>query len=106
MSDRAGQFGAFAALKGYYDLIAEKGRVKVNKRELSEYEMECLSKKVLGIKCGKMIKVEHYCEGEYILTEGMVSRIDFISRKLMIVKTEISLDDILDVSGEGIPEEI
>ena len=46
MSDRAGQFMPFAALKGFYDLIKEKERVIVPKHEIAEDKAEELSDKM------------------------------------------------------------
>ena len=99
MSDRAGQFMPFAALKGFYDLIREKERVIVPKHEITEDKAEELSDKIKEVKKGKVIKVIHYSDGEYISTEGMVTKIDLDFRKLTVVKTEINLDDIWDIES-------
>lgn len=97
MSDRAGQFMPFAALKGFYDLIREKERVIVPKHEIAEDKAEELSEKVKSVEKGKMIKVIYYSDGEYVSAEGIVTKIDLVFRKLTVVKTEIDLDDIWDI---------
>lgn len=97
MSDRAGQFMPFAALKGFYDLIREKERVVVPKHEIAEDKAQELSEKMKLVQKGMMIRVVYYSNGEYVSTEGMVSKIDLVSRKLTVVKTEIDLDDIWDI---------
>lgn len=97
VSDRAGQFMPFAALKGFYDLIREKERVVVPKHEIAEDKAQELSEKMKLVQKGMMTKVVYYSNGEYVSAEGMVSKIDLVSRKLTIVKTEIDLDDIWDI---------
>lgn len=105
MSDRAVQFAAFAALKGYYELISDKERVRVERRELTEQSADELSRKMNLVKRGMIINVVYYSDGEYISRCGMVSMIDTTLRKLRIVKTEISFDDVYDISGESIPSD-
>ncbi len=97
VSDRAGQFMPFSALKGFYELIREKERIIIPKHEIAEDKAAELTEKVKNINTGMMIKVIYYSENEYVSIEGIVTKIDLISRKLFVVKTEISLDDIWDI---------
>ena len=97
MSDRAGQFMPFAALKGFYDLIREREKIVVPKHEIADDKAEELSIKINEVKKGSMVRVLYYSNGEYINTQGVVSKIDIDLRKLIIVKTEINLDDIWDI---------
>ena len=99
MSDRAIQFSPFAALKGYYDLIRQKERVIVDKIELMEDGAEILSQKLKNVRNGMMIKVIHYSAGEYISTEGIVTRIDAERKRLTVVKEEIEFENIYDIIG-------
>ena len=99
MSDRAIQFAPFAALKGYYDLIRQKERIVVDKIELMEDGAEILSQKLMRIKNGMMIRVIHYSDGEYISTEGIVTRINIERKTLTVVKEEISFENIYDIIG-------
>lgn len=105
MSERARQFIPFAALRGYYDLISEQERVKEPKRILSDEESAVLSEKLKCIRKGGMLKVVYYNVDAYETMEGFVSTVDFTFRTLSIIKTKISFDDILDVSGPDIPED-
>lgn len=98
-SDRARIFMPFDALKGYKEAISEKKKVIVDKKELSEDDAVSLSRKLLLVKIGMMIKVIYYCENEYIAIEGLVSKIKFEERVLMIVKTKINFDDIINIYG-------
>ena len=97
MSDRARQFMPFSALKGYYELIRTKERVVVPKKELSEDYAEILSRKVVSLKEGDMVKVTYYSDGDYVEIEGILTDIDIDRRNLTIVKTTIDLDDIYDI---------
>lgn len=102
MSDRARQFLPFAALRGYYDLIAERERVTEPKRELSEEDAAQLSAKLLQVRKGMMVKVMYYSVDAYVTLEGMVAAMDPVFRTLTIVKTKIVFDDLLDIFGEDI----
>lgn len=97
MSDRARQFMPFAALKGYYELLRTKERVVVQKKELSDDYAEILSRKVLSLKVGMMIKVTYYSNGDYVSLEGIVTDINIDRRYITIVKTIISLDDVYEI---------
>ena len=97
MSDRAGQFMPFSALKGFYDLIREKERIVVPRHEIAEDKAAELSEKMKTVEKGNMVKVVYYSDGEYVSSEGIVTKIDLVFRKLTIVKTEIDLDDIWDI---------
>ena len=100
--DRARQFMPFAALRGYYDKIREKQRIKESKRKLSEYEEEKLSYKLNQLQKGQMVSVTYYNVDAYETIEGLISNFDDTFRKLTIVKTVIPFDDILDVNREGL----
>ena len=97
MSDRARQFLPFDALKGFKDLIKEVERVKVNKKELTEENIEKLSKTILSLEKGMMVKVIYFEQDEYLKLEGIVSKIDITNRFIVIVKKRISLDDIFEI---------
>ena len=98
-ADRARQFLPFDALKGYKEAIMAKRKVVIAKKELSEDDAETLSRKLLAVKIGMMIKVIYFHEDEYVAIEGMVSKIKFEERVLMIVKTKINFDDIINIIG-------
>lgn len=104
MADRACQFMPFAALRGFYNVIEERERVKGPRRELGEDDCNRLSDLLGQLERGMMIKVIHYNDGFYETTEGLVAEVDFIFRYLVIVKTKIMFDDIFDVSGEELNE--
>lgn len=93
-ADRAKQFMPFDALKGFREALAEKERIIVPKRELSEEQKEELNLKVQQIQKSDIITVEYFQNGEYVQITGMVSKIDKISRIIEIVNTKIDFDNI------------
>lgn len=95
--DRAKQFLPFNSLKGYYDLIREKETVITPKRELSDEYLEELSNKLKDITKNMIVKIEYYDIDRYVKIEGMVSKIDFVNKFIVIVKTKISFNDISNV---------
>lgn len=97
MSDRARQFLPFDALKGFKELVKEVERIKVSKKELTEEDIEKLSKTILSLEKGMMVRVVYFDQDEYLKLEGIVSKIDITNRFIMIVKKRISLDDILEI---------
>lgn len=102
--ERAKQFMAFSPLRGYYDLIRQKQKVVVEQKDLSSDSAEELSFKFNQIKIGQMIEVVYFCKDEYVKCSGMVSKIDLTERTLTIVKTKISLDNIVEIFGKDIRE--
>ena len=103
-SDRAKQFIPFAALRGYGDFLKEKERSVEPRSELSEDEAEILSRKMSRVKCGQMLSVTYYKGDGYVTVEGLCAGLDAEKRTLSIVKTAIPLDDIRDISGEGVDD--
>ena len=97
-ADRAKQFMPFAALKGYDELVKKQEKTISPRKEMSEYKADRLSSKLNLVKKGMVIKVLYYHKDGYIKTEGMVSRIDFTARYLIVIKTKIDFDDIHDIS--------
>ena len=102
--ERAKQFSPFSALKGLEDALKEKERIVVDKICLSEESTEALSFKLNQVKRGMFVHVVYYSEGEYVSIEGKVANFDTVFKVLTVVKTEISVSDIYDISGEEIKE--
>ena len=103
--ERAKIFLPFDALKGLKEALREKEKILVDKKKLSIEEKEKISKKLIQIKKGMIIKVIYFENNEYIELEGMVSLIDFVYKKIKIVKKEIEFTDILDIQSDEIKEE-
>lgn len=97
MSNRAEQFLAFDALKGLKEALREKEKVRVDKKDLSEEDMIRINQVLCNLKKNMLVKVVYYSDGEYLQIEGMVSKIEPVYKKLIIVKEEIHFNDILDI---------
>lgn len=98
--DRAKQFMPFAALKGYTEALRRKEKILVPRKELAPDYQEELDREFKKIRKNDMISVIYFCHGEYRKITGLVSKIDKNKRKLTIVHTEISLDDLYAVRRE------
>ena len=96
-AERAKIFMPFDALKGYKEAILEKQKVVVNKKELSEDDLDSLSRKINQLKVGMMVKVIFYEENDYICVEGILSKLKIEQRELHVVKKVICFDDLLSV---------
>ena len=92
--DRAKQFLPFNSLRGYYDIIREKEKIITPKRELSDNDLEELSNRLKQVEKNMMIKLRYYDTDRYTDIEGIVSKIDFTYKYIVIVKTKISFSDI------------
>lgn len=103
--NRAKQFMPFDALKGLRAALAEKERVIVGKRELSEEQKEELDRKLKRIEKQDIITVEYFDNDEYVRVRGMVSGLDLSGRILKIVNQKISFDTIFDLQGEKLEED-
>ena len=97
-AERARQFMPFAALRGFEMMIQEQTREITPRRELSEYDAARLSKKMARVEKGSLVRVTYYDGEGYVRTEGMVSEIDLVGRRLRVIKTEIALDDVADIA--------
>ena len=96
---RAKQFAPFAALKGLDEALAEKERIRVEKRLLSEDRLSELNDKLMGLTVGQIVTVVHYdpIEREYIQLTGMVAKIDAQNRILRIVSESIKFDNLFEI---------
>ena len=92
---RAKQFMPFNSLTGYFDLILEAQKIKEDKRDLTEDELEDLNKKIHMIKKGTMIKIKYYDTDSYVIKEGIVTSINPEYRYITVIKERIFLDNIL-----------
>lgn len=92
--DRAKIFMPFDALKGLKEAFLEKERIVVEKKDLTEDDINQLNYVFSVIKIGDMVECIYYDNDEYISKKGLVSKINFDGRVLQIVKDKIKFDDI------------
>lgn len=96
-ASRAAQFMPFAALTGYYELARQQERITEPRHELTDEEALALSRTIMQVKKGDLIRVTYYDWDAYRTVSGVVARVDFAYRRLQVVKTIIGFDDILDI---------
>ena len=94
---RAQQFMPFAALKGYYDLVAAQERVEEPRKEHTEEDIARISQMLAQLRKGTVVKVRHYEDGAYVTTTGAVTEIVPEYQTLRIIKQVISFEDIYDI---------
>ena len=88
IEERAKQFMPFSAFKE---------KIIVPKKELTQDYAEELNLKLKSLKAGSIITVVYYCKEEYIKLTGMIAKINYDSRIIQIVNTQIPFDDLLDI---------
>ena len=112
LSDRAAQFAPFAALTGYEDGIAEKGRQIKSQGVLGEYQQEVLDQKLQYLmdtaENHPCIIVQYFLQdaikpgGVCLQISGRLKKIDTAAQLLILDDgTSLPLDQILDVTVTG-----
>lgn len=110
MVERGAQFTPFAALTGYDAAIAETARLTGQRVELDESEKAALDGKLRQLlallpACPN-VTVTHFTDdlrkegGEYVTTTGILQKLDFYRRSLVVDGQSISVDDILSLQCE------
>lgn len=97
-ADRAKQFAPFDALKGLHDAlrVKEYEHERVVKGELSEEKATELSKILINFEKDDEMSVKFYKDGHELILIGK-PELDIDNRIILINKTSINLDDILDI---------
>ena len=113
--DRAAQFAPFSALTGHDEAIKETARLTDKKLELDDYDKMLLDNKMTFILNHiyeqPEITVTYFIPdtnkegGMYLDFIGNIKRYDSVERKMCFTdKTEIFVDDIIDIKSEILPE--
>lgn len=93
-ASRAAQFMPFAALTGYYDLVREQERIVEPRHELTEEEAEALSRTIVQVRRGDLVRITYYDRGGYITRAGVVEGVDPVRRSLRLGQRTVPFDDI------------
>lgn len=97
-SRRARLFLMFDPFKGYKELLRQKERIIVPKKELSPDDEYELNWKINSIEPGMMVGVVYYDNDDYVFVRGMVSRIDLNYKKtIQIVNKVIFINNIVKI---------
>ncbi len=97
-TDRAKQFAPFDALKGLHDALRVKEfeHDRITKGELSEEKATELSKILINLEKGEILTVKYFKDGQNVIVTG-VAELDVENKIILIDKTPLNLDDILDI---------
>lgn len=97
---RAKLFLSYDALKGFNELLKTKERIIVSKRDLAPDSLYELDWKIKSLQPGQMVRVVYYDDNEYVLFEGLVSKVDLERKVLIVVNRQISFDRIVELDGQ------
>lgn len=108
VTDRAAQFAAFAALKGYDEEIEEAARHTEQKIEPDADRVEELNEKLTlllhQVRSRPLIKLIYFCPdkkksgGRYVTVTDNVTKMDVYSRKMTLSGgVAVPFDDVYDI---------
>jgi len=99
LSDRAKIFLPFDALKGFREALKEQEKIKVKKISLSKEVQDEINNTLSIIRKGMMVEIKYYSfeDEDYLLTKGIVTKIDYTYKTITIVKNEIDCNNIYSI---------
>lgn len=97
-ADRAKQFMPFAALRGFYDLVAEASRPREDKRDLLADRADELDAALHEIQPGDFLTVEHYRGDIYVSTTGKLTAVREQDGQLVLDGIIIDFANIYDIA--------
>ena len=108
---RSAQFAPFAALTGYEDAVRETAREVGDRIEIDDELKNILDGKIQilteKIKTKPEVVFTYFIPdltkegGKYIIVTGIVKKIDTYNQNIILEdKTEIPINEIIDISGE------
>lgn len=94
--DRAKQFMPFDALKGLQEelRIREERRTRVEKKTLSEEQIEKISALLYRIRNGSKVAITFYSRGHYLSIDGYISEVNQIYGYIKLGNEKVFFDDI------------
>ena len=99
-AERAKQFVPFDALKGLQEelRIREERRTRIEKKALSEEQIERISSRLLKLRNGSKIAITFYSRGHYLSIEGYVSEVNSIYAYIKIGNEKVFFADIYKIA--------
>ena len=96
--DRAKLFVPFDALKGLQEILREKEREVEERKELSEESLMELQEELNKVEIGSTVFIKYYKNKKYIDIMGVVRKINFIKKKIIIdADIIINMCDIIEL---------
>ena len=100
--DRAKQFMPFDALKGLQEELRkrEERRLRQNKRDLSDDQIESLTKVLNSLKRGMTVQITYYnfVTERYVTIKDVFRKLYKESRFINTENYKISFDDLLEIN--------
>lgn len=97
MQNRAHIFQAFDALSGYRELLEKQETIEVPKRYLSQEDYEILDSTIKEVEIGSNVRVIYYDNGKYFEKIGRVSKLNYDTRIIQVVKTKIDFKKLYEI---------
>lgn len=99
LNKRAKIFMPYDALKGFRELLNEASSYKVEKKILTKDSLEELDYKLKEIQIGMLVEILYYNEKlkKEEVVRGVLSKIDYINKQLVIVKQKIDVRSIYKI---------
>ena len=96
---RAKQFMPFDAMKGLKEALAvrEERRSRVEKKEISEEQIEHISTILLRLEMGMEVAIEHYRAFHDVVSYGKIRGIDTVHKFVILNTEKIYFDNIYDI---------
>lgn len=112
LADRAAQFAPFAALSGHEAAVAEAARPTEERIALSEDQRDAIDRTLAGLRdrigCRPAVRIVRFVPderkegGTYRSDEGLLSRIDDYSERLLLADgLSVALADVVSLEALG-----
>ena len=102
--NRSAIFAPFAALTGFDDEVKETERITDKKIELNEDYKNIINDTLINLKNNQEISIEYFIKdnrkagGKYITKKGILKKIDYIKKEIILIdKTIINIDNIIKI---------
>lgn len=99
IAERAKIFAPFAALKGLPEALREKEKIRVPKKELSEYMENKINRVLAKVKTGTIVTIIYYDkeERQYVQLTGVVAELLYTQKNLKVNGVKIHFEDIYEI---------
>ena len=105
--NRAAQFAPFAALTGYEDAIEEAGKLTTERKEIDEYLKAEINDKLNQLAHtlvnAPKVSITYFIPdakksgGEYVTKVGIVNKIDYCKKIIVIDEDVIKIENVIAV---------
>jgi len=95
--DRARQFLPFDALTGFQELLRQKEVEIEERKNLTEESYNELEEKLNSVDIGNEIGICYYSNYKYINISGILKKIDYSKKKILLDDIFINIKDIVDI---------